>query len=285
MKTQEETQNVRKYKRKIFELKQTIRILLVVLLVLVIATTALAILLVWPGSKEGSQDTAKDAGRFEGEHRVEQYTINCGYKSKTDEEAGAYYYTTDVLKFAGEGYEKVAAAVEEYYSVGDLSEYMASRHAFSLGYYCQETVQLECTRMDDTVVSVKRLLRFAEGTGFFAQDGKTFSVKTGKLLELDDLLKDKKGFYGVIDELILAQLPLTYPVITDSCPDYKEIYQEYFIENEKLPEWHLEEDGIAFSFIDLQFLSRGEALPCMMVVVPYEQVTAYLKPEYTVQGE
>lgn len=282
---QEDMQKERRLKRKILELKQTIRVLICVLLVFVLATTALAILLVWSSFKETSFAIEEETGRFEGEHRVEQYTINCGYKSKIDEEAGAYYYITDVLKFAGEGYEKVAATVEEYYSVGDLSEYMASRYELFSGGYYRETVRLECARMDDTVVSIKRLVRFAEGTGFFVQDGKTFSVKTGKLLERDDLLKDKKGFYGVIDELILAQLPLTYPVITDSCPDYKEIYQEYFIENEKLPEWHLEEDGIAFSFIDLQFLSRGEALPCMMVVVPYEQVMAYLKPEYTVQGE
>ena len=285
MGTQEEMQNVRKYKRKVMELRQTIRVLLVVLLLFAIATTTLAILLVWPGSKEGSKDTAKDAGRFEGEHRVEQYRLNCDYTSKTEEEAGRYTYRTDVLEFAGEGYEKVAAAVEEYFSVGDLSEYMDSSYALFYGCHCQETVQLECTRMDDTVVSVKRLVRFAEAGGFFVQDGATFSVKTGKLLELDDILKDKKGFYSVVDDLILAQLPVTYPEILISCDDYKEIYQEGYIDKKQLPEWHLEEEGVAFSFKDLEFLSRGEALPCMMVVIPYELVSAYVKPEYIYKGE
>ena len=285
MGTQEEMQNVRKYKRKVMELRQTIRVLLVVLLLFVIATTTLAILLVWPGSKEDSKDTAKDAGRFEGEHRVEQYTIDCEYRSKTDEEAGRYSCTMDVLEFAGAGYENVAAAAEEYFSPDNLQERLA--HNFKQGgmFYRSEIRTLECTRMDDTVVSIKVFGHFAEGGGFYIQEGKTFSVKTGKLLELDDILKDKKGFYSVIDDLILSQLPVTYPVITDACPNYKEIYQEYFVESGELPQWHLQADGLAFSFNDLQFLGRGDAEPCMMVVVPYELVSAYVKPEYIYKGE
>lgn len=282
---QEETRKEYRLKEKIWELKWIIRVLTCISLVFVLATIVLAILFATRSVTETNTDILKEAGRFEGEHRLEKYTLQCEYKSKMDEEACTCYYITDVLKFAGEGYEKVAAMVEECYSVDDLSEYMASRYEWIYDRNCQEIIQLECTRMDDTVVSIKRLGYFANNGGFFIQDGKTFSVKTGKLLELDDLLKDRKGFYGVIDELILAQLPLTYPVITDLCPDYVEIYQEYFIENERLPEWHLEEDGIAFSFIDLQFLSRGAALPCMMVIVPYEDVSDYLKPEYVVQKE
>lgn len=283
---QEEMQKGRKLKRKILELKQTIRVLMCVLLVFVLATTALAILLVYPWFSKTYTDTLEEAGRFEGEHRLEEYTLQCEYKSKA-EEASVSVYTTDVLKFAGEGYEKVAATIEEYFLDDDFLERLQNNYypVTMSGMY--ETTRLECTRMDDTVISIKRLFRFYESGGFYIQDGKTFSVKTGKLLEMDDLLKDKKGFYNIIDELILAQIPIKYPHIEKECSEYKDIYRENYSEKGKLPAWHLDNTGIAFSFEEWEMLSKGAILPevCMMVVVPYEQVSAYLKPEYIVQGE
>ena len=62
---------------------------------------------------------------------------------------------------------------------------------------------------------------------------------------------------------------------------------ENYSEKDALPAWHLEKSGLAFSFEEGEFFSKGALLPevCMMVVVPYEQVLAYLKPEYIVQGE
>ena len=282
---QEELQKERRLKRKLSELKRTIRVLICIVLVLILATSAMAFLLIYPFFNKTDSFVTEDAGRFEGDHRVEQFKISCSYENKTDEDAGSYTYITDVLKFGGEGYEKVAAAVEEYFSENDLHEYITWNYEMRVGLFSQATTQLECTRMDDTVVSVKRLFRYAEGSGFFSQDGVTFLVKTGKLLELDDLLKDKKGFYSVIHELILAQLPATYPVITELCPDYEEIYRKDYSDAGRTPSWHLVEDGIAFSFEDLQFLSRSDAMPCMMVVIPYEMVSAYVKPEYIVQGK
>ncbi len=283
---QEEMQKERRLKRKILELKQTIRVLMCVLLVFVLATTALALLLVYPWFNKANTETLEEAGRFEGEHRLEEYTLQCEYKSKA-EETGVFVYTTDVLKFAGEGYEKVAATIEEYFGDDDFLERLQYNYDLVTMSAVYESTRLECTRMDDTVVSIKRLHHFYESGGFYIQDGKTFSVKTGKLLELDDLLKDKKGFYNLIDELILAQIPVKYPRIEEECPDYKDIYRENYSENGKLPEWHLDNTGIAFSFEEGEMLSKGAILPevCMMVVVPYEQVSAYLKPEYIVQGE
>lgn len=98
---QEEMQKERRMKRKILKLKQTIRVLMCVLLVFVLATTALAILLVYPCFSNTNADALEEAGRFEGEHRLEEYTLRCEYKSK-EEGASVSVYTTDVLKFAGE---------------------------------------------------------------------------------------------------------------------------------------------------------------------------------------
>ena len=273
-------QKEQKLKRKILELKKTIRVLLYILLVFGVATVALAVLFIYPFFNKAADETAIEAGRFEGEHRLEEYTIQCEYKSKTGEEANTYVYTTDILKFAGEGYEKVAVAIDEYFSVDNLQEFLADKYSTETMAGQNEATQLECTRMDDAVISIKRLFRFYESGGFFIQDGRTFSVKTGKLLELDDLLKDKDGFYNIIDEFIVAQLSVAYPEIVEVCPDYKDIYKENYSGKDELPEWHLESNGLAFSFKDLEFLSRGNAIPCMMVVVPYEQVSAYFKPEY-----
>ena len=211
---------------------------------------------------------------FYGEKQVDIYTLKYEYSCKGKE--GSVIMQADVPKVSGEGYEKVAEAIEQYYSVDELQDNLQTM--YQEGQTTMETRVLECTRMDDDVISFKETVHYFENGGFTIQEGTTFSVKNGEVLELDELLSDKDAFYSVIDDLIVEELPVRYPEIEGQCEEYKEIYNDHYRTQGELPEWYLEETGIAFSFEEMEFLSRNYG--CMSVEVPYEKVRGGLKQEY-----
>lgn len=209
-----------------------------------------------------------------GEKQVDIYMLKCEYSCKGKE--GRVIIQADVPDVSGEGYETVAEAIERYYSVDDLQENLQTM--YQEGQTTMETRVLECTRMDDAVVSIKETVRHFENGGFTIQQGRTFSVKNCEVLELDELLSDKDTFYSVIDDLIVGELTNQYPEIVEQCEEYREIYNDKYRKQGKLPEWYLAEGGIAFSFKEMEFLGRNYG--CMSVVVPYEKVRGCLKTEY-----
>lgn len=274
MTPQTEWQQNRIYKMKLLEFKRTIRILLCIILGLVFLSGALIFLLVKPFFQENGNTSDEDTNRFTGEHRVEAYNLQTEYKDKDG--SGNNAFTTDILRFSGEGYANVATSIEEHFSLDNLVDRLHSN--FNVGVNRIENITLECTRMDNKVISIKQQVFFSENNdGFVLQQGITFAVENGKVLELDNLLKDKKGFYKIIHELVVGQMPVYWPELLEVCPGYKKIYYEAYSDT-VLPEWYLTEKGLAFSFEQYAFLSG--AYGCMEVVVPYELVTAYFKPEY-----
>ncbi len=275
MKEYNDTTENRMYKRKIVEQKKTIRALLGLSGLLAIIVVVFIILFLRAGN-ENSYDYYEEEGRFEGPPGYEEYTIQCEYKSKSSKHVCTYLM--NVLKFKGRGYEKVAASVDKKFLPNNLFESIDG--IYSAETNCLYESELECTRMDDEIVSIKSKVRFSTYGGFSTQEGTTFSVKSGEILEIDDLLKDKKGFHSVIDSLIVEQLPLTYPEISLECSNYVKIYKERYTDKKVLPQWHLENSGIAFSFEEMDFLSHSYG--CLMVIVPYEKVAEYMKPEFVI---
>ena len=67
--------------KKDFGTEKNIRVLLYILLVFGVATVALAVLFIYPFFNKAADETAIEAGRFKGEHRLEEYTIQCEYIS------------------------------------------------------------------------------------------------------------------------------------------------------------------------------------------------------------
>ena len=256
--------------------KNILRALAMVASVIVIAIALVAVGYLFINNR---QESLKEAGRYEGENRASKYRINTEI---TDDTGRKVYCNMDILKFSGAGYKKVATAIDDYYELDKITERLFG--LLDENFFDGESVTLECTRMDEMVISIKEKHRFrTDGAGVGYQCGVTFDVKTGKVLELNDLLKKKKEFNSVIDEFILSQLPNTYPEILVECENYKEIYEEDYKAKGILPEWFLQEDGIGFSFDEGQFLA--EAMGYLTVTVPYELVTSYLKPEYVRKEE
>lgn len=211
---------------------------------------------------------------FYGEKQVDIYTLKYEYSCKGKE--GSVIMQADVPKVSGEGYEKVAEAIEQYYSVDELQDNLQTM--YQEGQTTMETRVLECTRMDDAVISFKKTVHYFENGGFTIQEGRTFSAKNGEVLELDELLSDKDAFYSVIDDLIVEELLNQYPEIAEQCVGYRDIYNDNYRVHGKLPEWYLEKTGTAFSFKEMEFLSRNYG--CMSVVIPYDKVRGGLKQEY-----
>ena len=239
-------------------------------IVIVLLVVSVTVCVAWVCIKENR----KRENVFYGEKQVDIYTLKYEYSCKGKE--GSVILQADVPKVSGEGYEKVAEAIEQYYSVDDLQDNLQTM--YQEGQTTLETRVLDCTRMDDAVISFKKTVHYYENGGFTVQKGRTFSVKNGDVLELDELLSDKDAFYSVIDDLIVEELLVRYPEIEEQCEEYKEIYNAHYRQQGKLPEWYLTETGIAFSFAEMEFLSRNYA--CMSVVVPYEKVRGFIKKEY-----
>lgn len=239
-------------------------------IVIVLLVVSVAVCVAWVCLKENR----KRENVFHGEKQVDIYTLKYEYSCKGKE--GSVILQADVPVVSGEGYKKVAEAIEQYYSVDALQDSLQTM--YQEGKTIMETRLLECTRMDDTVISLKETVRYYENGGFMMQEWTTFSGKNGEVLELDELLVDKDEFYSVIDDLILEELANQYPELAEQCENYRDIYIENYRKQGKLPEWYLEKTGIAFSFKEMEFLSRNYG--CMTVVVPYEKVRGWLKAEY-----
>jgi len=102
-------------------------------------------------------------------------------------------------------------------------------------------------------------------------------VEEGKLLELEDVLADKEGFYEAIDVLMKDALA-EHPDFTEFSVDYERIYDDLYADKNRLPGWLLSEEGMTFLFEQGDFF--GRAFGCLEVTVPYEKVGKYLRKEY-----
>lgn len=261
----------RRYKRRMVEYRQIIKRLKSIVMFLLVSVLMLMLFIVVPRIRDGAGEELSEE-EFTGEKRIEMRHIEATYKV----EERTLWYSADFPVVYGEGMEKVAESIEEEFSNLDIKKRLEDMDA---SFYWGEHIRLDVTRLDDSVVSINENVRVSfETMGMSVQEGYTFSVKTGKRLELDDLLKDSKGFYNVIDSLIMEYIPFYYPEILLKHPAYEDRYKSNYTDMERYPNWHLNEKGIAFSFEEGQFLA--EYIGIMEVTVPYDDVAEYLKEEY-----
>ena len=115
----------------------------------------------------------------------------------------------DIVTVKNEGFENLQAALAEYFSPIDEKEHETflryaqeayddfdeEKENYFINYYSWQRVELE--RSDSTVISFDESCSIHTGGvhPYGGCLGVTFDVKTGRKLELADILKDEAGFY------------------------------------------------------------------------------------------
>ena len=181
----------------------------------------------------------------------------------------------DVVTVYGTEYELVGQANEAEFPLRDMQGTLELLQQFGNG--SKSVSWLECRRLDGTIISFKENGHYYTGGSGLLSAGYTFSVEEGKLLELEDILEDKEGFYGEINAFIKEALS-EHPDIVEYQVDYEKRYDELYTVKDRLPGWLLSADGMTFLFEQGDFLAM--AFGCLEVTVPYEDIEKYIRKEY-----
>ncbi len=193
----------------------------------------------------------------------------------------------DKVEVAGDGFEALNTALTTQWGglTGDYEELLqiAREHYDSLdeknyfvNYYDSETVVV--SRIDNRVASFCSI--YGEYTGgahdFYAIDGATFDVKTGKKLQLEEILSDADGFYDTAVNYIIKELEENYG--DGLFPEYREVVEtDTFGETPMC--WYLDNTGIVIEYGLYTVAPYVTGMPS--VTLPYDVFDQYLKEEFT----
>lgn len=169
----------------------------------------------------------------------------------------------------GDDYEELEWARDHFDSLEAETDYF-------MEYYINEGVCVY--RLDDCVVSLCGMYESYTGGahGYYGYDGATFDVRSGRKLQLEDLLNDVDGFYGKAVSYILEEL--------EEMDDEDMLFANYkeVVETETFGEtpacWYLDNTGIAIQY-DLYSIAPYVA-GAPGVTLPYDEFGIYMKEEY-----
>lgn len=143
-----------------------------------------------------------------------------------------------------------------------------------------KTEFVEICRLDNHVVSLcDRFGEYGGGShGTHGSIGRTYDVRSGKELQLGDILTDSEGFYDKAAEYIIACLgEENYK--NDLFWDYAETVRTDTF-GETPASWYLDSKGIV---IDYQLYQIGPYVVGMpSVTLPYDEFAAYIKEDYRI---
>ncbi len=139
------------------------------------------------------------------------------------------------------------------------------------------------TRSDTSVVSLRIFSSDYSGGahGMYAYYGETFDVKTGDLLELDDILADADDFYPNAAKYITNELANTYG--DGLFAEYEQSVSETLSPGQ-VHCWYLTGNGIVIVFNPYEV--GPYAMGAAEITLPYTEFGSYLKEEYLpMEGE
>ena len=168
------------------------------------------------------------------------------------------------------GYEELLQSAKEHYqSEKDFGYYFSN-------YYHHENVV--AYRMDNRVASFCCIYDSYEGGahGNYNFDGATFDVKSGKKMQLEDMLSDAEGFYDKAVSYLTAELEENYG--DGLFPEYREVVKEDTF-GETPACWYLDNTGIVIQYNPYSVAPYATGAPS--VTLPYDVFAEYLKEEYT----
>lgn len=133
-------------------------------------------------------------------------------------------------------------------------------------------------RLDNHVVSLNDYFGdYLGGShGTHGSIGRTYDVRSGKELQLEDILTDSQGFYDKAVEYIIARLG-------------EEVYKKNLYQNyaetvrtdtfgETSASWYLDSKGIVITYQLYQIAPYVAGTPS--VTLPYDEFAAYIKEDY-----
>lgn len=169
----------------------------------------------------------------------------------------------------GEYQDMVDMAREDYNARAEEDK------AFFGGYSITEQPQL--SRSDSSVISFRVFHGEYSGGAHdnYAYDGATFDVKTGKELQLADILSNPEGFYSEAVDYLLNQLEEDYSEMLFE--DYKDYTAGTFGEDREA-NWYLNAAGIVIVYSPYEIAPY--AAGSIEITLPYSNFSQYIKEEY-----
>ena len=165
--------------------------------------------------------------------------------------------------------ELLQMAKDHYESEKDQTDYF-------MNYYINESVAV--SRIDNCIASFSGIYDEYEGGahGFYAFEGATFDVKSGKKMQLEDILSDAEGFYDKAVSYITQELEKHYT--NELFPEYQEVVEtDTFGETPAC--WYLDNTGIVIQYSLYSVAPYAAGAPS--VTLPYDLFADYIKEEYT----
>lgn len=195
----------------------------------------------------------------------------------------------DRVEITGDGFGALQGVISEQWKgldddYGEILE-MAREHYDSLEgddrtYFMNYTVSegVAVSRIDDRVVSFcESYYEYTGGAhGYYGFDGAAFDVKSGKKLQLEDILSDAEGFYDKAVSYIIEELEKNYG--EGLFPEYKEIVETDTFGGTPVC-WYLDDTGIVIEYGLYTVAPYVTGAPD--VTLPYDEFAAYIKEEYT----
>lgn len=180
----------------------------------------------------------------------------------------------DKISLSGNGFEVAAQAISEW-NQQDIEKIEAlEEEALTEGFDLDFSSYVVCTRIDSRVISFKQ--RWYKFVGESREEylGVNFDVVSGKKLSLAELLTDEEGFKQKAIEIIIEKLQET-PYAENYEQGYGADIESAFLQDNR---WYLDALGIVFYCDPLGNGSYTSGN--ILVTVPYEDVSEYMKPEY-----
>lgn len=204
-----------------------------------------------------------------------------------DGEELLYYEEAGRVEVIGEGFDALGAALAgQWKGLGDavpgdlewIKEYYEDPDHYYTGFSATEFPDI--CRLDNHVISLNDYFGdYLGGShGTHGSIGRTYDVRSGKELQLEDILTDSQGFYHKAAEYIIARLGEGI---------YKnDLYQNYAetVRTDTFGEmpasWYLDSEGIVITYQLYQIAPYVAGTPS--VTLQYDEFAAYIKEDYRI---
>ena len=208
-----------------------------------------------------------------------------------DGETVLYVAYQDTVTVENEGFDNLQAALAEYFSPIDEKEHETFRRYaqeayddfdeekenYFINYYSWQRVELE--RSDSTVISFDESCSIHTGGvhPYGGCLGVTFDVKTGRKLELADILKDEAGFYEAAVDYLTDWLVRNFG--EKSFGQEKRNYVARTFDEDRTVNWYLNGAGIVIIYNPEEIADHASGV--IEITLSYGLFYEYIREEYT----
>lgn len=168
-------------------------------------------------------------------------------------------------------YKEFAKSVYESYTKEDIEEILSYQEGGNIGFSQSYEVILE----NEKVVTFKYTRAGSlGGVGWYKETGVTFDIKTGEVIEIEDIVNDEDEYIKACEEYVFKELKKDER-FEELNPGYEQIINKDI----EIMEGYLTEDGIVCAELEKYEISNGAAGE-FRFTIPYELVEDYIDSDY-----